>query len=128
MRSNIRSELSLIILQVLWKCQMIYESYILRINRNDNTLESTHNTLTLREPSTKRHIIHLSTEERINARPVCFMQVLEVISPFEEEMLRCACAKGVSVEKNEQNAVLPSEVISRKSFTDIWLDSFNLVA
>ncbi|XP_019870669.1 uncharacterized protein LOC109599158 [Aethina tumida] len=126
MPSKLARDISFIILQVFWTLHLFYEHYILRIKRNTPTKnEASSPSIASNDPKSKRHVIQLITEPRGNARPLCYMKVHEVISPFEEELLRRACAKGITNENviNVEEPTLPKEVVSRMSFTNDWVDS-----
>lgn len=62
------------------------------------------------------------------------MNVYKIITPIEEEMIRCACAKGAYHGNtqffhfdNHQQYLPPAERISRATFTNAWMESFSLV-
>jgi hypothetical protein len=134
MRSALRV-LYFVILQILWIFRSLYEIIMPeKKKKNDDSGESEDGTqITPESEHERRHLIHLFTtnSNQQSGRPVCYMHVCEIISPQEEEMLRCACAKGATnttyLKYNNQENFPPTSRISRATFTNAWMESFSLV-
>lgn len=61
------------------------------------------------------------------------IDVSELMSCIEEEILRCVSARGYPedtkiFQKYNEEAALPTKCISRDVFTQIWMDSFSFTA
>ncbi|KAJ3661454.1 hypothetical protein Zmor_005849 [Zophobas morio] len=139
MRSAV-SVLYFIILQILWIFRSLYEAIIPEKNREKinpqdaNQPQRDENTLYSSSEKERRHLIHLFTTKpnQDNGRPVCYMHVCEILTPHEEEMLRCVCAKGATdtttyFNYDNNDHMPPTGRISRATFTNAWMESFSLV-
>ncbi|XP_017780355.1 PREDICTED: uncharacterized protein LOC108565423 [Nicrophorus vespilloides] len=59
-----------------------------------------------------------------NTNKNSLINLSDLITPVEEEMLRCLCAKGYTERQKIQKFQTKSEsCISRDTFTNIWIDS-----
>lgn len=50
---------------------------------------------TVTDHSEKRHFIHLYTTTSPTGRDECYMDVYEMFTPLDEQLLRNVCSKGV---------------------------------
>ncbi|GJQ68264.1 hypothetical protein Trydic_g16865 [Trypoxylus dichotomus] len=119
---SVSNTLSILLLYVLWKINLVYDRYF---GKN----ESISKALPPRIPVTSE-LEEANTEETdvlntISESTTPFHQY-ELLTPIEEEMLKCSCAKGYTSENTFSEKLRDYEDenhIPRSMFTAMWIDS-----
>ncbi|VEN51427.1 unnamed protein product [Callosobruchus maculatus] len=81
-----------LIIQILWSCHVLYNSWLAK---GDRKLSTSLETPEHYDMEYKRHFIHLFTTTTGEGRPLCYMDVYEMTSPADEERFRRFFSSGI---------------------------------